>query len=67
MEKELNQMGTKIALYGGAFDPVHSAHLAIAKAAKNKAHLDAVIFLPAAQSPLKAHGPHVSDNDRLAC
>ncbi|MGB0745115.1 MAG: nicotinate (nicotinamide) nucleotide adenylyltransferase, partial [Opitutales bacterium] len=55
----------RIALYGGAFDPVHRAHIAVARAAREQVSLDRVIFLPAAQSPLKAHGPIVSDSDRL--
>ncbi len=46
-----------MALFGGSFDPVHPGHVAIARAAVEQAGLDEVIFLPAAQSPLKAHGP----------
>lgn len=54
-----------IALYGGAFDPVHRAHLAVARAALRQAALSKVVFVPAAHSPLKAHGPIASDADRL--
>lgn len=56
---------TRIALYGGAFDPVHRAHLEVARAARRQASLDQVVFLPAAHSPLKAHGPVAGDADRL--
>lgn len=58
-------MKTRIALYGGAFDPVHRAHLAAAQAAHRQVSLDKVVFIPAAQSPLKPHGPIASDADRL--
>jgi nicotinate-nucleotide adenylyltransferase len=55
----------RIALYGGAFDPVHVAHIEVARAALVQASLDRVVFIPAAQSPLKKHGPIASDEDRL--
>ncbi len=53
----MSELPRRIALFGGSFDPVHVAHLAIARAAVAQARLDRVIFLPAAQSPLKGHGP----------
>ena len=56
----MSQPARRIALFGGSFDPVHPAHLAIARAAVKQAGLDFVIFLPAAQSPLKDHGPEAS-------
>lgn len=56
---------TRIALYGGAFDPVHQAHLEVARAAHRQTSLKKVVFLPAAYSPLKSHGPVASDADRL--
>lgn len=56
---------TRIALYGGAFDPVHRAHLAVAQAVRRQVAVDKVVFIPAAQSPLKRHGPFASDADRL--
>jgi nicotinate-nucleotide adenylyltransferase len=36
----------KIGLFGGAFDPVHNAHLFIAEAARAAEGLDRVVFLP---------------------
>ena len=47
----------RCALYGGSFDPVHRAHLQVARYALEQAQLDRVVFIPAAQSPLKAHAP----------
>lgn len=55
----------RIALYGGAFDPVHHAHLEVARRAMEAAKLDEVRFIPAAQSPLKDHGPRACDGARL--
>ena len=55
----------RLALYGGAFDPVHCAHLRVAGYALEQAALDRVVFIPAAQSPLKAHAPLSSDADRM--
>ncbi|MGB0334476.1 MAG: nicotinate-nucleotide adenylyltransferase [Opitutales bacterium] len=55
----------RIGLYGGAFDPVHCAHLAIAQAAFDQLELDRLVFIPAAQSPLKGHLSFVSDSSRL--
>jgi nicotinate-nucleotide adenylyltransferase len=55
----------RFALYGGAFDPVHCAHLRVARYALEEAQLDRVVFIPAAQSPLKAHTPLSGDAARL--
>ncbi len=43
----------RTCLFGGTFDPVHTGHLAIARAAADQLALDRVVFLPAAQSPFK--------------
>ncbi len=55
----------QIALYGGAFDPVHNAHLHLALSALEQAGMDRVCFIPAAQSPLKEHGTIARDAQRL--
>jgi nicotinate-nucleotide adenylyltransferase len=39
----------RFALFGGTFDPVHNAHLALAFAALTDLHLDAVRWVPAGQ------------------
>jgi nicotinate-nucleotide adenylyltransferase len=44
----------KIAIFGGTFDPIHNAHLAIAEAARDTFHLDKVLVTPAANPPHKA-------------
>ncbi len=43
----------KIGVYGGTFDPVHQAHLILAREARERLGLDKVIFVPAATSPFK--------------
>ncbi len=43
----------RICLFGGTFDPIHSAHLRIAEEALKKFSLDRVLFVPAANPPHK--------------
>ena len=43
-----------LAIFGGTFDPVHNAHLEVARAARDALHIDRVLFVPAAVSPFKA-------------
>jgi nicotinate-nucleotide adenylyltransferase len=51
--------GRRLALFGGAFDPVHNAHLEIAKEAARRFELDQVLFVPAAHPPHKRlHAPY---------
>jgi len=55
-----------IAIYGGTFDPVHHAHLILARDALETLDLDQIIFVPAAISPLKKSAPMASGEVRLA-
>jgi len=59
-------MTARIGILGGTFDPIHYGHLAIAEEARLALQLDRVLFVPAAQQPLK-RGAHVaSPEQRLA-
>ena len=55
----------KIALFGGTFDPVHSEHINIVKAAKEKLQADKVIVIPAFIPPHKQGKLLASAEDRL--
>jgi nicotinate-nucleotide adenylyltransferase len=62
----------RLALFGGTFDPVHNAHLTVAREAADQFHLDQVWFVPAAHPPHKPQQNGVSFDDRyrmveLAC
>lgn len=43
----------RIGLLGGTFDPIHDAHLAVAKAAARSAGLEKVLMMPSGHPPLK--------------
>ncbi len=56
----------KIAIYGGTFDPVHHAHLILAREVIETLGFEKVILVPAAISPLKKAAPVASGELRLA-
>lgn len=47
----------RLGIFGGTFDPVHTGHLIVARDVLERARLDHVVFVPAAQNPLKGAGP----------
>lgn len=55
----------KIAIYGGAFNPVHSEHVNIAAAAKKMLGLDKIIVVPTFISPHKSGNMSARGKDRL--
>jgi nicotinate-nucleotide adenylyltransferase len=61
----VGRLKKKIAIYGGTFDPVHHAHLILAREAIETLGLDKVILVPAAISPLKKSAPVASGEVRL--
>jgi len=61
-----HQSPTRIALFGGSFDPPHCGHLAIARAACEALALDRVLFAPVGMQPLKLHGSSASFAERVA-
>ena len=62
----------RLALFGGTFDPIHKAHITVAREAADQFQLDQVWFIPAAHPPHKPDQMAASYEDRyrmveLAC
>ncbi|MDE3195645.1 MAG: nicotinate-nucleotide adenylyltransferase [Acidobacteriota bacterium] len=55
----------RIALFGGTFDPIHNAHLEIARAAADRFHLEKILFIPAANPPHKTDRAQAPFEDRV--
>lgn len=55
----LRQQPRRIALFGGSFDPIHSGHLAVARAADRRFNFDEVHFILAGHPPHK-HEDHLA-------
>lgn len=49
-------MNTRIGLFGGSFDPVHRAHMALARSALEQLVLDELRWVPTGQAWQKARG-----------
>jgi nicotinate (nicotinamide) nucleotide adenylyltransferase/ribosome silencing factor RsfS/YbeB/iojap len=59
-------IGSRVAFFGGSFDPPHLGHLGVARAAREALALDTVLFAPVGAQPLKPQGATASFEDRLA-
>lgn len=46
----------RVAIFGGTFDPIHAAHLRVAREAADAFRLDRVLFITAGNPPHKAAG-----------
>lgn len=55
----------RIGVFGGAFNPVHIAHLIIAEDVREQMHLDKVLFIPYAKPPHKDNGELADAEARL--
>jgi nicotinate-nucleotide adenylyltransferase len=55
-----------IGLLGGSFNPIHNAHLRIAREAQAACALDRIIFIPAADPPHKPVAGDISFEHRAA-
>lgn len=64
-EKMKNNLVKKVALFGGSFDPVHTDHLNMAIACKEKLNFDEVWMIPTFLSPFKT-STNTSDEHRIA-
>ena len=55
-----------IGIFGGTFDPIHLAHLAVAEEAAEALGLERVLFVPAGEPPHKPGRPISAASDRIA-
>ena len=53
MTEATDRLRGATGVFGGTFDPIHVAHLAVAEAARDEFGLRRVLFIPAAQPPHK--------------
>jgi len=56
----------RIGVFGGTFDPIHRAHLDVARAAREFAKLDRVLFVVSARPPHKRDDTVATPEDRYA-
>ncbi len=57
----LNRFRNRIALFGGTFNPIHYGHLRVAEEVRERLFLKKVVFIPAADPPLKGEDLAPSD------
>lgn len=57
---------SSLILFGGSFDPPHIGHIRLPQLARKKLRADAVLYIPAARSPLKTQAPPTPAHHRLA-
>ena len=57
-------MSSRIGLLGGTFNPIHNAHLAIARQAREMLALDRVVMIPSGDPPHKPSNGLASAKDR---
>ena len=55
-----------LGVFGGTFDPIHNAHLAVAEEAAETLGLERVLFVPAGEPPHKPGRAITPADDRLA-
>lgn len=55
----------RIGIFGGTFNPIHTAHLIMAEDVRQQVHLDKVLFIPSANPPHKNSNGLLDANTRL--
>jgi nicotinate-nucleotide adenylyltransferase len=58
-------MTARTVLFGGTFDPIHIAHIEVAREVLRRFEVARVIFIPAARPHHKGQGPRASFGDRV--
>jgi nicotinate-nucleotide adenylyltransferase len=56
MDTNGTDRGQRIAIFGGTFDPIHNAHLRIAREAADQFQIDRVLFVTSCHPPHKTAG-----------
>ncbi len=56
---------SKIAMFGGSFNPVHNAHVGLVRRMKDVFSLDAIYVIPTYNTPLKDNTPMLSCTHRF--
>lgn len=65
MNKRTEKKDDKIGLFGGTFNPIHNAHIEVARKALEQFRLSKVIFIPAKVPPHKIDEPMPDANLRF--
>ena len=55
----------RVGVFGGTFNPPHTAHVRVAKAFVESADLDQLLVIPTNEPPHKSYSGNVSASDRL--
>ncbi len=55
----------RLGIFGGAFNPIHTAHLIVAEDVRQQMYLDKVLFIPYASPPHKEQGALAEAEIRL--
>ncbi len=55
----------RIAIFGGSFNPIHNAHIKLAKRFVEEVALDKVVFVPTFMTPLKDNSEVIESEHRL--
>ncbi len=59
-------LNMRIGVYGGSFDPIHSGHIKIIRAAQRALKLNMMIIMPTSKNPLKQEDAQASPKQRLS-
>jgi len=61
----MNRKAEQLGVMGGTFNPIHHGHLIAARSAFEQLHLDRLLLMPNARSPLRMDEDLVDSLDRL--
>ena len=55
----------RVGVFGGAFNPLHIAHLIVAEDVRQQIHLDKILFVPYANPPHKSPDDLLDSSHRI--